>query len=67
MAGEEGTTENGKYYVEQKEKMDMKTLVEAEDRRNNSEDVSIYWIIRMRRQTNTKWERNELLQRMAKK
>ena len=35
MAGEKGATENGKDYMEQNEKMDVKTLVEAEDRWKN--------------------------------
>ena len=45
--------------LEEMEKMDVKKLVEAEDRSKKIEGHKCYWRKGAKRQTNTKWERNE--------
>ena len=65
MAGEEGTSKSGMDYGKMKE-MDVKMLVEAEHKKKKMGGHKHYWRIGVKRQTNTKWERNQWL-RMAMK
>ena len=58
MAGGEGTTANGKDQSKRIKKA-MKTLVEAEYRRKKMGRHKHYWRKGLKRETNTKWERNE--------